>query len=310
LDPFNNVDFNYRGTVHFTTTDASPESVLPADVTFTSADAGVHTFSAGVTLITAGSQAVTVADTISGISGTSAVTVTAATPDHLLVAASDTVTSGIPFDVTVTIQDAFNNTVMTYLGTVQVMSTDTDPAVILPPDYPFTSTDAGVHTFSGGVTLITVGVQTITVSDPSLAISGGVTVNVMPGGLPPSPGDGPKGPAGGLFPDVIGILDAVPFAPRPWVVFLEGIPLSNGARKCINLFRVHDLIIALEQPGDRRFVNFHLGVADADGAITDDPVAFSTLVHRINPFDAERWNSVQVDRQAQTWGRAAGGARQ
>ena len=35
---------SYAGTVHFTSND--PKAVLPADYTFTTADAGVHTFSA------------------------------------------------------------------------------------------------------------------------------------------------------------------------------------------------------------------------------------------------------------------------
>jgi photosystem II stability/assembly factor-like uncharacterized protein len=297
LDPFNNIDFNYRGNVHFTTTDPAASSVLPPDTTFTAADAGIHTFAAGVTLVTAGSQAVAVADTVSGISGAASVAVTAGNPDHLVVAAPDTVPSGTAFDVTVAVQDAFNNTVTTYLGTVQFTSSDNDPAVILPPDYPFTSTDAGVHTFSGGLTLVTVGVQTITVIDPSLAISSGATVIVIPGGLPPSPGRG-KGQA-----------DA---APSPLYsgerVGGEGVggeessvALSNGSRECIDLFRVHDLIIALEQPGERRFVNFHLAIADADGAIADNPFAFYSLVRDLNAFDAGGWDRVQVDRHTQSW---------
>src|SRR5262249_29179152 len=43
-DPFGNVATGYRGTVHFTST--NKPATLPADYTFTSADNGVHTFSA------------------------------------------------------------------------------------------------------------------------------------------------------------------------------------------------------------------------------------------------------------------------
>jgi hypothetical protein len=53
------VDNNYTGTVHFTSSDS--RAVLPADYTFTAADAGVHTFSAALT--TAGAQAITATDT-------------------------------------------------------------------------------------------------------------------------------------------------------------------------------------------------------------------------------------------------------
>src|SRR5205807_685433 len=132
----------------------------------------------------------------------------AASPDHLLIIAPDTVVSGMAFDVTVTVQDAFNNTVTTYLGTVQFTSTDNDPAVILPPDYPFTSNDAGMHTFVGGVTLITVGSQTITVSDASAGISGAAVVNVISAGPPPGGG------GNALPPDWLGILNPLLLSPR------------------------------------------------------------------------------------------------
>jgi streptogramin lyase len=58
LDPYNTVAINYRGTVHFTSTD--PTASLPADYTFTAADNGVHTFT--VTLRTTGTQSVVVTD--------------------------------------------------------------------------------------------------------------------------------------------------------------------------------------------------------------------------------------------------------
>src|SRR5262249_35737459 len=43
-DSFGNVATGYRGTVHFSSSD--PRAILPADYTFTAADAGLHTFSA------------------------------------------------------------------------------------------------------------------------------------------------------------------------------------------------------------------------------------------------------------------------
>jgi uncharacterized repeat protein (TIGR01451 family) len=60
LDAFNNTATGYRGTVHFTSSDA--QAVLPANYTFTAADNGVHTFSA--TLKTAGTQSLTATDTV------------------------------------------------------------------------------------------------------------------------------------------------------------------------------------------------------------------------------------------------------
>jgi hypothetical protein len=78
LDPSGNIDTNYQGTVTFSTTDAAPGVMLPADYTFTTGDGGdngVHTFPSGVTLITVGHQTLTSTDTVSGITGSATVTV-------------------------------------------------------------------------------------------------------------------------------------------------------------------------------------------------------------------------------------------
>jgi len=70
----------YRGTVHFTSSDAS--AVLPADYAFTSTDLGAHQFS--VTLKTAASQSITATDKAnSGITGSGTVTVSAAAASKL-----------------------------------------------------------------------------------------------------------------------------------------------------------------------------------------------------------------------------------
>ena len=62
-DAFGNVATGYRGEVGFSSTDTS--AVLPADYTFTAADAGVHTF-ASVALTAAGSWGVTAAEPAPG----------------------------------------------------------------------------------------------------------------------------------------------------------------------------------------------------------------------------------------------------
>ena len=59
LTPSGNLAATYAHTIHFTSSDADAQ--VPADYTFTSVDAGNHTFS--ITLETAGSQSVTVTDT-------------------------------------------------------------------------------------------------------------------------------------------------------------------------------------------------------------------------------------------------------
>jgi sugar lactone lactonase YvrE len=100
-----------------------------------------------------------------------------------LITTSATVVSGTPFDVTVTALDAYGNIDTNYQGTVTFSTTDPDSGVVLPADYTFTSGDGGdngVRTFSGGVTLLTVGDQTLTVTDMVSGIIGSTTVAVGP----------------------------------------------------------------------------------------------------------------------------------
>jgi hypothetical protein len=82
------------------------------------ADAGVHTFTNGVSLRTAGSQKVTAADAANGINGTATVVVTAAPADHFVLTAPAEVTAGLPFDLTLTALDPYGNTDTNYQGTV------------------------------------------------------------------------------------------------------------------------------------------------------------------------------------------------
>jgi hypothetical protein len=61
-DAYGNTATGYTGTVHFTSSDA--QALLPADYTFTGADAGVHTFVKRTTLRKRGKQTLTVTDTL------------------------------------------------------------------------------------------------------------------------------------------------------------------------------------------------------------------------------------------------------
>jgi hypothetical protein len=152
----------YGGTVHFASSDG--QAVLPADYTFTSTDAGVHQFT--VTLKTAGSQTVAVADTAdAGLSSTVTVGVAAGAAATLSLDAPSSAKATQPFDVTVTAYDEFGNVADGYGGTVHFTSTDLVAQTLgdLPADYTFTGGDGGTHTFSA--TLATVGNQTITVAD-------------------------------------------------------------------------------------------------------------------------------------------------
>jgi N-acetylneuraminic acid mutarotase len=82
-------------------------------------------------------------------------------------ATASLVSAGAPFDVTVTVQDAYGNPATSYTGTVHFASADPYGAT-LPADYTFTAADAGVHTFAAGATLFTPGSQTVTLSGTGL----------------------------------------------------------------------------------------------------------------------------------------------
>jgi titin len=166
----------YTGSVHFTSSDTS--ATLPTNYTFAGTDLGLHTFS-GVILRKAGTTGITVSDTVaSSVSGKATVKVSAGATTHFtLTASTSNPTAGTVFSITVTALDAFGNVAKGYRGTVHF--TSTDPSATLPADYPFKSTDKGIHTFS--VTLRTTGSQTITATDTSKSsITGSVTVTVQP----------------------------------------------------------------------------------------------------------------------------------
>jgi ELWxxDGT repeat protein len=172
LNDFGGVDPNYRGTVHFTSSDGLAS--LPADYTFTADDAGSHAFT-GVTLFRAGSQTLTIADLLNaGLTDTVSVLVRAASVASFNVAAPDPAIMNEPFDLTVTALDAYGNEVTDYQGTVSLqgfgISTD------LPASYTFTSDDAGSHTFS--VTADRQGFLLVTVTDSVANASGSVDVRV------------------------------------------------------------------------------------------------------------------------------------
>jgi parallel beta-helix repeat protein len=98
--------------------------------------------------------------------------------------------TGTPFDLAVRAVDLYGNTATGYTGTVGVRSSDTRGG--LPGDFTFTAADAGIHVFSGGIVLHTLGEQTVTVVDrgnPTLT----ATVDVFVTGTAPTvtvPGDG------------------------------------------------------------------------------------------------------------------------
>jgi hypothetical protein len=166
----------YIGTVHFSSSDG--QAVLPSDYTFTSGDAGVHTFT--VTLKTAGGQSITATGTTHGFTGRATGIVVSPAPASTLTFAGvpSSVTAGGPFSLIVTARDPFNNIASGYRGTVTLTSTDSHAT--LPANYTFTAADGGVHTFSN-VILRTAGSRTVTAQDTADGtITGSSTVTVNP----------------------------------------------------------------------------------------------------------------------------------
>ncbi len=163
---------DYTGTVHLTSSDAL--ATLPADYTFSVVDDGSHSFA--VTLGTAGIQSVTLTDTSdSTITGSSIVSVSAGPTTQIAVGVTATVTVGKPFKATFTAEDQYGNPTPDYLGTIHVTSTDMN--AVLPHDYTFTTSDAGVHLLP--VTSGTVGTPSLTATDTSdSTITGTTPLNV------------------------------------------------------------------------------------------------------------------------------------
>jgi hypothetical protein len=129
--------------------------------------------------VSAGTQSITAKDTASaGLSGADAgITVNPAAASKFLISAPASVSAGVAFSLTVTVQDAYGNVVTGYTGTIRFTSTDSRGT--LPANYTFTAADKGVHTF-GGVKLRTRGYQTIRVFDTlDASITGSVTEAVV-----------------------------------------------------------------------------------------------------------------------------------
>ncbi len=155
-DAYGNAATGYRGTLHFGSTDVL--AGLPADTTFTAADAGTKTFT--VTLKSARGQIVTVGDTANAALAFSQtdIQVSAAAMVGFAFRAPSSATAGVAFTVTLSAVDAFGNVITGYTGRVHFSGPGGIPA-----DTTFTTADAGAKTFS--LTLTATGTQTVSVAD-------------------------------------------------------------------------------------------------------------------------------------------------
>src|SRR5207302_1763584 len=173
-DAYGNAATGYTGTVHFTSTDA--QAARPADHTLTNTAARRPTDRA--TLKTAGTQSLTATDiTTASLSGTDGgITVNPGAASQFILSAPATVTAGVPFSLSITVEDAYGNVVTGYVGTVHF--TSSDRTATLPGDYTFTAADKGVHAFTGLV-LRKRGAQKITLTDTlNSSLTGSATVKV------------------------------------------------------------------------------------------------------------------------------------
>jgi hypothetical protein len=158
----------YRGTVHFAASNGAR-----ATYTFSAADGGTHTF-AGLVLTRAGTLTVTGTDTANPyVTGGTAVTVVAAAPDHISFSEPASVTAGVPFAITVTVQDAYNNTVTGYTNTVHFTATNGAMA-----NYTFQPADMGQRTFN--IVLNRAQTLGITASDLMTGITGNTSFTIVP----------------------------------------------------------------------------------------------------------------------------------
>ena len=176
LGPGGTANADYRGTVQFSSDDA--QTVLPASVTFTAADAGKKTVSA--TFKHSGMHSLVGTDTAtSSLQGTALVSVSAASAAGCVIGSVPaSAAAGAQVGLRVSTVDAFGNVSTGYTGTIALTSSDTAAQLGAPGT--FDGSDAGSRAFS--VQLRTAGSQTVTATDTAnAAITCQATVSVVPG---------------------------------------------------------------------------------------------------------------------------------
>jgi hypothetical protein len=137
---------------------------------------GQHTF-AGLVRYRAAAYALAGADADNPlVTGNTTFSITPLAAAQIAFTVSRTSTAGVPFAITVTVQDAYGNTVTDYQGTVHF--TLTGPAMAQ-ANYTFTTADMGSHTFNN-LMLSQAGDYTLTgmdTADPTLSGSTLFTVS-------------------------------------------------------------------------------------------------------------------------------------
>jgi hypothetical protein len=163
VDASGNVISDYSGLVRVFSNDPRGTST---SYTFTAADAGTHTFAAGLNLFTAGTRSV-LANAPLVATASQAITVTSSVATHLALTTPSTTVAGAPMTFSVVALDAWNNMGATYTGTVHFSTSDAQGTV--PADYTFLDSDAGIRAFSGSLATVRAVGQTITATDTTTA---------------------------------------------------------------------------------------------------------------------------------------------
>jgi hypothetical protein len=194
-DAFGNAVPSYRGKVKFSSTDTL--AGLPAAYSFTTADAGVHTFTVDLKTSTANGQvwsyAVVDASNAATLATITNFEVINAAATKFVLSVPTNATPGTPFSVKVTALDAYGNKVKNYFGTVHFASSDVLAG--LPTDYSFTNVDGGTASFN--VTLKSTGSQTVSVTDAANKLSSSASVSVKAGTTTTKTGGGSGSGGGG-----------------------------------------------------------------------------------------------------------------
>jgi hypothetical protein len=170
---------SYRGTVVFSSSNST--ATLPAQYTFTEADAGTHTFTDAISFVTPGAATVRVTDAAdASIFGEAPLIVLPLNAVLLQVTGLiGPLEAGTVSSITVTARDVNGNVATGYTGTIAF--TSNDPQADLPASYTFTAADAGTHAFPASVTLRTAGSVTVTATDQvDNTITGAQAVDVTP----------------------------------------------------------------------------------------------------------------------------------
>jgi subtilase family serine protease len=159
LDAEGGLVSDYLGTIHFASSDKLAS--LPANYTFTGADAGAHVFT--VTLYRAGTQTITVNDTkTTTVKGSASVLVTPLAATHFTETGYE---NGNIFTLTITAVDPYGNLATTFQGTVNFSSST---LAGIPSSYTFSGSDNGVHSFTLNLTPENYGVYYILITSEGM----------------------------------------------------------------------------------------------------------------------------------------------